>query len=505
MQLPKHTTFLTEHASMPSIPQRKTKIIATIGPASASVEVIEGLINAGANVLRLNLSHGTREGHAHVISNIRQASSKLGAPVAILLDLQGPKIRVGRLKTPFVELKAGQEILIAADGRDGDESRISTTYADLYKDVKPNDRILMDDGLIEVRVLGVEVETIRCVVVYGGPLKEKKGMNLPGVDVSAPCVSEKDAADLEFGIEQGVDYVALSFVRRASEITGLRERIRAKGADIPVIAKIEKAEAIENLDAILDESDGIMIARGDLGVELSTEEIPVLQKKLISRANEAGKLVITATQMMESMIENPRPTRAEASDVANAVFDGTDALMLSGETAVGKYPVKVVEIMVRVALEAEVASLAQKHLVRRKKGPIGSFAQAVAYAASAASVEVNPKAIVVFTETGETARLLSKLRPATPVIAFTNQLLTWRALSLVWGVSPYMVQFGEHTDEMICRGEAALVDNGLADFGDTIIVVSGTKVGMRGATNMMKIDWIGSDECRIYLKSGRTP
>ena len=496
---------MPEYSSMPAIPERKTKIIATVGPASASPEVIEGLIAAGANVLRLNLSHGTREGHGQVISTIRQVSLKLDVPVAILLDLQGPKIRVGRLKTPSIELIAGQVISIAARDPDGDENTISTTYSDLYKDVKPGDRILMDDGLIEVKVLGVEGDSIKSVVVYGGVLKEKKGMNLPGVAVSAPCVSEKDAADLEFGIEQGVDYVALSFVRTAAEITGLKERIRLRGTDIPVIAKIEKAEAIENLDAILEVSDGIMIARGDLGVELSTEAIPVLQKKLISRANEAGKLVITATQMMESMIENPRPTRAEASDVANAVFDGTDALMLSGETAVGKYPVLALEIMVRVTLEAEEAALAQKHLLRRKEGPIGSFAQAVAYAASAASVEVNPKAIVVFTETGETARLLSKIRPTTPIVAFTNQQHTWRRLSLFWGVSPYTVQFGEHTDEMICRGEAALLDNGLADFGDTIIVVSGTKVGMRGATNMMKIDWIGSDECRIYLKSGRTP
>lgn len=490
---------------MPAIPERKTKIIATIGPASGSAEVIEGIIKAGANVLRLNLSHGTREGHAEVISAIREVSDRLERPVAILLDLQGPKIRVGRLKRPSIELKAGQAINISAAVPDGDENTISTTYKDLYRDVKAGDRILMDDGLLEVRVVKVEGEVIRCVVVYGGVLKERKGMNLPGVAVSAPCVSEKDAEDLEFGITQGVDYVALSFVRKASEISGLKERIKARGADIPVIAKIEKAEAIENLDSILEESDGIMIARGDLGVELSTEEIPVLQKKLISRANEAGKIVITATQMLESMIENPRPTRAEASDVANAVFDGTDALMLSGETAVGKYPVKAVEIMVRVALEAEVAALAQKHLLRRRQGPMGSFAQAVAFAASAASVEVNPRAIVVFTETGETARLLSKLRPATPIVAFTNNPLTWRRLSLLWGVVPYIVIFGEHTDEMICRGEAALLDHGLADFGDTIVVVSGTKVGMRGATNMMKIDWIGSDECRIYLKSGRTP
>lgn len=490
---------------MPDVPGRKTKIIATVGPASASKEVIEGLVRAGANVLRLNFSHGTREGHGKVITTIREVSEALGQPVAILLDLQGPKIRVGRLKAPSIELRAGQEITISARDADGDEDMISTTYHDLYRDVRPGDRILMDDGLIEVKVLSVDGDSIKCAVVYGGVLREKKGMNLPGVAVSAPCVSEKDAEDLEFGISHGVDFVALSFVRRSSEIAALKERIRERGADIPVIAKIEKAEAIEGLEAILEESDGIMIARGDLGVELSTERIPVLQKRLISRANEAGKLVITATQMMESMIENPRPTRAEASDVANAVFDGTDALMLSGETAVGKYPVRAVEIMVKVALEAEEAALAQKHHLRRKKGQAGSFAQAVAYAAAAASVEVGPRAIVVFTETGETARILSKLRPSTPIVAFTNQSATWRRLSLIWGVAPYTIQFGEHTDEMICRGEAAMLDHNLADFGDTIIVVSGTKVGMRGATNMMKIDWIGSDECRIYLKSGRTP
>ena len=382
---------------------------------------------------------------------------------------------------------------------------ISTTYSDLYRDVSPGNRILMDDGLIEAAVLGVEGESIRCRVVYGGELKENKGMNLPGVNVSAPCLSEKDMADLAFGIENGVDYIALSFVRKAADVARVKDIIKAREADIPVIAKIEKAEAVEDLDAILDESDGIMIARGDLGVELSTEEVPVLQKKLTARANEAGKIVITATQMMETMITNPRPTRAEASDVANAVFDGTDALMLSGETAVGSYPVKSVEIMVRIVKEAEEAALAHKHLLRRKDGMFGSFAQAVAFAAHAASTEVRPKAIVVFTQTGETARLLSKLRPATPIIAFTNQERTQRRAALLWGVTSYKVDFGAHTDEMICRGETALLDNGLADFGDTVVIVSGTKVGMRGATNMMKIDWIGSDECKVYLKSGRVP
>lgn len=489
------------------IPERKTRIIATIGPSSSSPEVIEKLMLAGADVLRLNLSHGTREVHGKVISSIRAASRKLDLPIAILLDLQGPKIRVGRLRKPSIELVPGQEISISASEPDGDERMISTTYADLYKDVKPGDRILMDDGLIEASVTGVEGDVIRARVVYGGALKENKGMNLPGVAVSAPCLSDKDLADLAFGIEQGVDYIALSFVRSASDIARIKGLISGSSADIPVIAKIEKAEAVEDLDAILEESDGIMIARGDLGVELSTEEIPVLQKKLITRANEAGKVVITATQMMESMIGNPRPTRAEASDVANAVFDGTDALMLSGETAVGGWPVKAVEIMVRIATEAEEAALAHKHLLRRRKAPAGSFsfAQAVAHAAHAASEEVGPKAVVVFTQTGETARLLSKLRPITPIIAFTNQENIRRRAALLWGVTPFTVEFGEHTDEMICRGEAALLDRGLADFGDTIVVVSGSKVGMRGATNMMKIDWIGSEECRVYLKSGRVP
>jgi len=488
-----------------STPKRKTKIIATIGPSSSLPATIEGLMLAGAGVMRLNFSHGSRREHGEVISSVRQVSEKLNLPAAILLDLQGPKIRVGRLRKPSVELKAGQHIAIVPRDPDGDESMISTTYGDLYKDVKPGDRILMDDGLIEARVLGVDGDAILCEVVYGGVLKENKGMNLPGVNVSAPCLSEKDLADLSFGIEKGVDYIALSFVRKAAEVARVKEIIRSAGSDIPVIAKIEKAEAIEDLDAILEESDGIMIARGDLGVELSTEEIPVLQKKLISRANEAGKVVITATQMMESMITNPRPTRAEASDVANAVFDGTDALMLSGETAVGSYPIKVVETMVKIIEEAEEAALAQKAHLRRKKAAIGSFAQAVSFAAAAAADEVGPKAIVVFTQSGETARLLSKLRPLTPIFAFTNQTTTRRRASLLWGVTPYLIEFGETTDEMICRGEAALLDNGLADFGETVVIVSGTKVGLRGATNMMKIDWIGSEECRIYLKSGRTP
>ncbi|MBI1912385.1 MAG: pyruvate kinase [Deltaproteobacteria bacterium] len=485
---------------MKSLEARKTKIVATIGPASRSPQLMEKLLKAGVNVVRLNFSHGTHEVHGQVIKNIRDIAGKLNMPVAIMLDLQGPKIRIGKLKEGSIELTHGQTIFITAENPDGDDSLISTTYQNLYKDVKPGDRLLFDDGLLEVRVRKISGKKIECEVVYGGTLKEHKGINLPGVNISAPCLTEKDIEDLNFGIENGVDYIALSFVRKPSDISELKERLKAKDADISVIAKIEKAEAIVNLDAIMEESDGIMIARGDLGVELSTEAVPVLQKKIISKANEAGKTVITATQMLESMISNPRPTRAEASDVANAVFDGTDALMLSGETAVGSYPVESVEVMVRIATEAEEAALAQKYLLRRKKGDAGSFTQAVCFAAAAASNEVSSKAIVVFTQSGETAKILSKLRPHTPIVAFTVLEKTWRKLALLWGVQPFLGEFGEHTDEMICRGEAALLDYGIADWGDTVVVVSGTKVGMRGATNMMKIDWIGSEECKLYLK-----
>ncbi len=480
--------------------RRNTKIVATLGPASSSPASIEELIVAGVNVVRLNLSHGTRAEHGRVIGSVREVSARLEVPVAILLDLQGPRIRTGRLKGGQIELKPRQQVTITAGEPDSEAPVITTTYDNLYRDVAPGDRILMDDGLIEVRVRKVVDTEIGCEVVYGGVLREHKGMNLPGVNVSAPSLSDKDREDLDFGIDNGVDFIALSFVRKASDIFELRERLKQRNAEIPIIAKIEKAEAIENLDAILDESDGIMIARGDLGVELSAEVIPVLQKKLISRANEAGKVVITATQMLESMISNPRPTRAEASDVANAVFDGTDALMLSGETAVGRYPVKAVEMMSKIAAEAEEAALAQKHFLRRKKAPAGSFAQAVAFAAHAASAEVGAKAIVVFTQTGETAQIISKTRPASPIVAFTPIEKTWRRMSIDWGLHPFMIGFGGHTDEMICRGEAALLNYGLADFGDTIVIVSGTKVGMRGATNMMKIDWIGSEECKLYIR-----
>jgi pyruvate kinase len=479
---------------------KKAKIVATLGPASGSPEVIEGLIAAGVNVIRLNLSHGEIAGHERAISAVREVSERLEAHTAVLLDLQGPRIRTGRLPGGKVIIEDGGEVTILPEGGAGTGPFITTIYVDFHKDVKPGDRILIDDGLIELRVEVVADTVVRCGVVHGGVVGEHKGMNLPGVEISAPSFTDKDILGIELGIRMEVDYLALSFVRTVEDVLGLKAFLADKGAEIPIIAKIEKAEAIDALPAILKESDGVMIARGDLGVEISPERVPVLQKRIINVANDAEKIVITATQMLDSMINNPRPTRAEASDVANAVFDGTDALMLSGETAVGKYPVKAVEIMRRIIIEAESANEERPHLLRRTDGAPASFAHMIGFAAYAASGEEQSKAIVVFTQTGDTALILSKLRPSTPVVAFTPLVRTCRRLALVWGIEPFAIEFGGHTDEMICRGEAALLDRGLAELGDTVVIVSGTKVGLRGATNMMKIDWIGSDECRLYLK-----
>jgi pyruvate kinase len=479
--------------------ERKAKIVATLGPATESPEAVEALIRAGVDVMRVNLSHGTTEGHERVIRTVREVSAQVGRPVAILMDLQGPRIRTGKMDAPK-EISAGELVSLVPEGEAAGDGELTTTYSELNRDVKPGDRVLIDDGLIELRVTGITDGRVDAEVVYGGPVKGHKGINLPGVDVSAPSLTERDMTGIDMGLKMGIDYLALSFVRRAADVARLKDYLKERGVeDVPVIAKIEKAEAIDSLDDILEISDGVMIARGDLGVELSSEKVPVLQKKIINRANEKDKLVITATQMLDSMINNPRPTRAEASDVANAVFDGTDALMLSGETAVGKYPVKSVEMMVRIIKEAEGSVEQKPYLMRRDRSAMESFSHAVCFAAYAASSEVKSRAIVVFTQSGATALSISKLRPTAPVIAFTPVDRTCTRLALVWGVRPLCVSFGGHTDEMICRGEAALLDNGLVDWGDRVVVVSGTKVGMRGATNMMKIDWIGSEECRVYL------
>jgi len=465
----------------------RTKIIATIGPASREPQVLERLIQAGVNVVRLNFSHGEPEEHLAVLDSVRRIASNLDRPVAVLQDLSGPKIRTGKLKDGNpVLLKEGEKVVVSTDeSLEGTSRTISTTYDLLPRDVKPGDRILLDDGNLELRVLSGSDKAVECLVVYGGILRPHKGMNLPGVKLSAPAMTEKDRRDLAFGVGHGVDYVALSFVRQAREVEQVRELIRAMGRTVPVIAKIEKREAVENLSAILETSDGVMVARGDLGVELSTEEVPTLQKRIIAMANGLGRVVITATQMLESMIENPRPTRAEASDVANAILDGTDSIMLSAETATGRFPVQAVETMSRIAGYTEDHEAL--HPPARVTGGQGStVVRSLARVASTVAEELDCKLIVTFTESGTTARLVSSYRPRARIAAITYNEETYRRLALWWGVLSVRSEFAATTDEMIVRGEALLKKKGMVSPGDTVLMLAGQS-HTAGATNMLRV------------------
>jgi pyruvate kinase len=469
---------------------RKTKIVATLGPSSDSPEALRQLLEAGVNVCRLNLSHGTQEQHRERIRLIRRLSEELHRPVGILADLQGPKIRTGTLASGPVELKRGAAFTITSRAVGGDAQCVSTTYPALPHDVLPGSRILVDDGNIELRVLSTNETDVVTEVVDGGILKNNKGINLPGVEVSAPCLTQKDLEDVRFAVEHKVDFIALSFVRRPSDVRELKRLIHQLGGDIPVVAKIEKPEAINNLDGILGLTDLIMIARGDLGVEVPTEKVPLLQKQMLSSANAVGVPVITATQMLESMISNPRPTRAEATDVANAIFDGTDAVMLSGETASGAYPVRAVETMSRIAREAEKQPHIYHDLDRLSTGQKSSFGEAIAHAAVAAAKELGIRRIVVFTYSGSSARMLAKLRPAADIIAFTPHETTYHRLALCWGVIPQRLEVGRSTDELLYNGEMALLERGLAKEGENVVIIAGSTT-IQGATNLMKIRRVG--------------
>jgi pyruvate kinase len=465
---------------------RHTKIVATIGPATSAPAVLERLVAAGADVLRLNFSHGEHERHLAVIEAARALGARRGAPLALLQDLSGPKIRTGRIGGGAVELKDGASVAITTDESiEGGPELISTTYDPLPRDVRPGDTILLDDGNLELRVRAAGGERVECEVVHGGTLKSHKGMNLPGVRLSAPALTAKDRRDLAFGVAHGVDYVALSFVRRAADVAECKELIGSLGATTPVIAKIEKREAIDDLEAVLEAADGVMVARGDLGVELSTEEVPTLQKRIIAAANAAGKVVITATQMLESMIESPRPTRAEASDVANAILDGTDAVMLSAETAAGAWPVESVETMARIARYTEAHGVARRpeHAAQRGGGVV---ARSLARVASTVAEELDCRLIVAFTESGATARLVSSFRPRAPVAAITYNDDTYRRLSMWWGVVPVKSAFAATTDEMIVKGEALLKRRGMVRRGDTILMLAGQS-HTAGATNMLRV------------------
>jgi pyruvate kinase len=473
---------------------RRAKIVCTLGPASQSQEMLEALLDAGMDVARLNFSHGSHEQHAENIAKLRAASLKVRKAVGILGDLQGPKIRTGRFITGSTELKEGATFSITTDESvKGNDDIVSTTYPLLAQDVNPGDRILLDDGLLELKVLETDKkQLLRTQVIVGGTLKNNKGINLPGVAVRADALTPKDREDLIFGIKAGVDFIALSFVRQPSDMDTARQAMAEVGRTVPIIAKLEKPEAIARLDAILDKTDGVMVARGDLGVEIPPEEVPAVQKDIVRRANLRGLPVIVATQMLNSMIENPRPTRAEASDVANAVFDGADAVMLSGETASGKYPIESVQMMERIVLAAESSARAQ-HLGRILEAPHGlpsHFPDVIARVACQAAEASGATLIAAFTLSGVTARLLAHYRPPVPIVAFSPNQEVRRRLALLWGVVPRVMEPIQDTEAMVRRVEEELLARGLARTGDRIVIVFGAPVGQPGKINSLRLHTI---------------
>ncbi|MBN1197912.1 MAG: pyruvate kinase [Bacteroidales bacterium] len=468
---------------------RRTKIIATIGPASQSPEMIRQLILAGMDVARLNFSHGSYEDHAKVIRNLRKISAELDKPVTILQDLQGPKIRVGILPAGEMELHKGAFMKLVPEGiYSGSPEEIPIDYPYTAEEAQPGMQVLLDDGLLEMKVQGIEAETVICEVMEGGTLKQRKGVNFPNLNLKLPSLTEKDKRDLEFGIGQDVDWISLSFVRNAQDVRELKQLIMSHGVVKPVIAKIEKPQAIEHLNEIVEEVQGIMVARGDLGVEMSPERVPMLQKSIIELCNRIGIPVITATQMLESMMHEARPTRAEASDVANAIIDGTDCIMLSGETAAGKFPVKAVEIMNKIAAEIEGQ-------IEFKTYPAEGNQDIMALSEATNSIEkiTHPHCIVVHTASGRSARYVAAERPKTPIYAMTTSLNVYHGLNLLWGIIPILISEISSTFEgLVGLAERTLVVRGLAVPGDKIVIVGGIPAGIPGGTNFIKIHTIES-------------
>ncbi|OMP67464.1 pyruvate kinase [Domibacillus epiphyticus] len=480
---------------------QKTKIVCTIGPASESLETLQSLLEAGMNVARLNFSHGSHEEHAARIKNIRQAAKNTGKTVAILLDTKGPEIRTHDMENGSIELVSGKDAVISMTEVKGTPEKFSITYPGLIDDVKPGSSILLDDGLIALLVTGTDRENgeIAVRILNSGTLKNKKGVNVPGVSVNLPGITEKDAADIRFGIEQDVDFIAASFVRRPSDVLEIRELLEKNNAThIQIVPKIENQEGVDNIDDILEVSDGLMVARGDLGVEIPAEEVPIVQKQLIKKCNMLGKPVITATQMLDSMQRNPRPTRAEASDVANAIFDGTDAIMLSGETAAGLYPLEAVKTMHNIAVRAE-AELHMRDIPPRRRNKTGrltmtdAIGQSVAKTAEALDVH----AIIAPTSSGHTARMISRYRAKASIFAVTDSERVSRSLSLVWGVFPVIGLRVSSTDEMLDNAIIRCLDEEFIKHGDLVVITAGVPVGESGTTNLMKIHVVGD----ILLKA----
>jgi pyruvate kinase len=471
---------------------RKTKIVCTIGPASETVDTLKKLIDAGMNVSRLNFSHGDFEEHGARINNIREAAKQSKQNVAILLDTKGPEIRTGVLEKGEITLNAGQELLVSMDEVTGNEKQISITYPGLVNDVKEGSKILLDDGLIELEVETIKERSLVTRVLNSGVLKNKKGVNVPNVSVNLPGITKKDAKDIEFGIEQGVDFIAASFVRRASDVLEIREILERHNADhIHIIPKIENQEGVDNIEEILEVSDGLMVARGDLGVEIPAEDVPLVQKQLIRKCNDMGKPVITATQMLDSMQRNPRPTRAEASDVANAIFDGSDAIMLSGETAAGSYPVEAVQTMDKIARKAESALDHADILHTRSKSSKLTVTDAISQSVSHTAHNLKISAIIAPTESGHTARMISKYRPEASIIAVTSSEIVCRRMSLVWGVVPQLSEEANSTDELLEIAVDASLKSGIVRHGNLVLITAGVPVGETGTTNLMKVHVVG--------------
>ena len=496
---------------------KKTKIVCTLGPASQSEETLTKLIENGLNVCRFNFSHGSHEEHKERMDIVKKVRDELKKPVAILLDTKGPEIRTGNFADPEVFLEEGSKFIITMADVIGNKEMCTVSYKGLAEDVVEGDTILIDDGLVGLKVENVVGEEIHCVVENSGIVKNHKGVNVPGVKINLPALTPKDISDIEFGITQGIDFIAASFVRKASDVLAIREVLENNNAtDIQIISKIENQEGVDNLDEILQVSDGLMVARGDLGVEIPTEDIPIVQKQMIKKCNALGKPVITATQMLDSMIRNPRPTRAEVTDVANAIYDGTDAIMLSGETAAGKYPVEAVKVMAAIAKRIE-ETLDYDTILRSKGLNNTNVTDAISYATCTTAKSLTASGIVTSTSSGYTARMVSKFRPKTPIIAATPNERTSRQLSLSWGVYTVMCEQAENTDDLIDNSIEASKNEGYIHEGELVVITTGVPTGVSGTTNLIKVQVISEEICQgigigsttveglvRFVKSGQT-
>lgn len=470
---------------------RKTKIICTIGPASEKAETLKQMIDAGMNVARLNFSHGSHEEHRMRILAVQEAARACNKQVAIMLDTKGPEIRTGKLKNGKVKLEGGQRFVLTTRELIGDKNEVMINYPHLPEEVKKGTTILLSDGLISLQVEESNQSDIVCRVINGGELGERKGVNVPGVRIALPFLSEKDIEDINFGIDNEVDFIAASFVRSAQDVIDIRRILEQRGADIDIIAKIESQGGVDNLDEIIRVADGVMVARGDLGVEIPVEEVPLVQKTIIKDCSQVGKMVIIATQMLESMINNPRPTRAEVSDVANAIFDGADAIMLSGESAAGKYPVEVVQTMARIAARAEKALPYQDILRQKRPQHTPSVTDAISYATCTTAMNLGADAIITATRTGFTAKMVSKYRPQAQIIAATHEPRIIKRLALVWGVQPVLIRETEGTDELFEESIKTALQSDYINNGDLVVLTAGIPAGKSGGTNMLKVETVG--------------